>query len=164
MARDGCNCYFSFWAFFALLPPQQPENENLKTMKKKIPEISSFYTSAPKIMTICYTFPEIWHVTYAVITFHFGLFLYFYPPNSTISKKWKNTRSYHHFTHVYPKFWLDDVQFLRCVADGRTDRRTDGQTDRRKKWHIEVGAPPKKQIFGFKLVLLFWDKTLQNLK
>ena len=164
MARDGCNCYFSFWAFFCTFTPVTARKWKFQNNEKKIPEISSFYTSAPKIMIICYTFPEIWHVTYAVITFHFGLFLYFYPPNSTISKKWKNTRSYHHFTHVYPKFWLDDVQFLRCVTDGRTDRRTDGQTDRRKKWHIEVGAPPKKQIFGFKLVLLFWDKTLQNLK
>ena len=25
-----------------------------------------------------------------------------------------------------------------------TDGQTDGQTDRWKKWHIEVGVPPKK--------------------
>ena len=52
-------------------------------------------------------------------------------------KKWKNTWRYH-FTQVYLKFWLDDVQFLRYGA-----RQMDGQTDRQKKWHIEVGAPLK---------------------
>ena len=26
------------------------------------------------------------------------------------------------------------------------DRQTDGRMDRRKKWHIEVGAPPKKTL------------------
>ena len=26
------------------------------------------------------------------------------------------------------------------------DRRTDGRTDGRKKWHTEVGAPPKNPI------------------
>ena len=30
MAHNGCNCYFSFWLFFALLPPQQPEKSKLK--------------------------------------------------------------------------------------------------------------------------------------
>ena len=29
------------------------------------------------------------------------------------------------------------------VHEGRSDRQTDERTDRRKKWHIEVGAPPK---------------------
>ena len=34
----------------------------------------SFYTSVPKIMIICYTVPEIWHVTEVIIIFHFRLF------------------------------------------------------------------------------------------
>ena len=29
-------------------------------------------------------------------------------------------------------------------TDGLTDRRMDRQMDGRNKWHIEVGAPPKK--------------------
>ena len=46
---------------------------------------------------------------------------------------WRNA----HFTDVYQKLWLDDVQFLRY--NGR-------QADGRKKWHIEVGAPPRNFI------------------
>ena len=41
-------------------------------------EISSFYNNVPKIMIICYTVPEIWHVT----DFILGHFSHFYPPNS----------------------------------------------------------------------------------
>ena len=33
MVCDRCNCYFSFWAFFAL-PPNSPKNKNFKKMKK----------------------------------------------------------------------------------------------------------------------------------
>ena len=68
MARDGCNCYFSFWAFFfALLPftprlPNRPKNQNFKKMKKTA-EIPSFYTCVLKIMTRWGTVPEIWCAT-----------------------------------------------------------------------------------------------------
>ena len=31
-------------------------------------------------------------------------------------------------------------------TDGQTDGQTEGQTDGQKKWYIEVGAPPKKQL------------------
>ena len=70
------------------------------------------------------------------------------PPNSPKNqnfKKWKkkNTGGYHHFTHVHQKLWLDNVQFLRNGA-----QHTDRQTDRRKKWHIEVGAPPKNHTLN----------------
>ena len=37
-------------------------------------EMSSFYTSVPKIMVIWYTVPGIWHVTDVIVIFHFGLF------------------------------------------------------------------------------------------
>ena len=41
---------------------------------KKTWEISSYYTSVPKIRIICYTVLEIWHVTDVIVIFHFGLF------------------------------------------------------------------------------------------
>ena len=44
-------------------------------------------TSVPKIMIICYTVPEIWGVTDAIVIFHFGLF--FTSPTPT-SRKIKN--------------------------------------------------------------------------
>ena len=44
MARDGCNCCFSFWAIFCPLPPpppppNSPKNLNFKKMKKKYLEL-----------------------------------------------------------------------------------------------------------------------------
>ena len=37
MARDACNFYFSFWAIFALLPPNSRKNQN---QKKKFEQTS----------------------------------------------------------------------------------------------------------------------------
>ena len=33
-------------------------------------------------MIICYTVPEIWHMTDVIFVFHFGLFLPFYAPTA----------------------------------------------------------------------------------
>ena len=46
--------------FLSFCPPSNLENQNFEKMKKKHREISSFYTSVPKIMVICYTLPGIW--------------------------------------------------------------------------------------------------------
>ena len=55
-ARD--RCFFDTLGRF--LPSlNSPENENIKKMKKKRLVISSIYTSAPKILIIGYTVPEI---------------------------------------------------------------------------------------------------------
>ena len=55
-------------------------------------------------MIICYAVPEIWHMTDVIVTFHFGLFLPFYPRNSPkISSFYK----------VYQKSRSYDILFLR---------------------------------------------------
>ena len=54
--------------------------------------ISLFYTSAPKIMIICYTVPEMWHVTHVIFIFHFGLFFALVPPNSAKNENFKNIK------------------------------------------------------------------------
>ena len=64
--------------FLPFYPPNNPKNTILKNWKKHL-EISSFYTSVPKIMIICYTVPEIWCMT-DVIIFHFGPFFALLPP------------------------------------------------------------------------------------
>ena len=82
---------------------------------------------------------------------YFSLWAIFYPftlppkspKNRNLKKKKKNAWRYHHFTYLYQKLWSDDVQFLRYGA-----QRMDGL----KKWHIEVGAPPKNgQIIRLRL-------------
>ena len=85
MPCDKCNCHFSFWAIFLIFyhplpcppPPTAPKTKSSTKMKKPL-EISSFYTSVPKIMIRCYTGPEIWYVT-DVVTLHFGLFFALLP-------------------------------------------------------------------------------------
>ena len=44
---------FHFGLFYALLPPNSPKHENFKKWKKGL-DISSFYTSVPKITIIWY--------------------------------------------------------------------------------------------------------------
>ena len=59
-----------------------------KHLKKKHLEISSFYTSVPKIMIICYNVPGCM-TDLILLFFILGYF----------KKAWR----YHHFTHVYQK-------------------------------------------------------------
>ena len=42
--------------------------------------ISSFNTSVPKIMIICYTVPEIRRLTDVIFIFHLGIFFALLPP------------------------------------------------------------------------------------
>ena len=96
-------------------------------MKKKILQISSFYTRVPKIMIIGYTVPEIWHMRDVIVIFHFGqkFLIYgvrqnflsfwaifcppptFYPPISSKNENFKkiknNSWRFHHFTQLYQK-------------------------------------------------------------
>ena len=80
--------------FLPFYPTNSSKNQTLKKRKKKHLEISSFYKSVPNIMIICYTVPEIWHVT-DVIIFHFGLFFALLPTLTAqkikIKKKRKKT-------------------------------------------------------------------------
>ena len=72
--------HFELYFYFLLLNSQK--NENSKNWKKGL-EISSIYTSVPKIIIICYTVLEIWHVKDAIVVFHFGfIFCPFTPPPS----------------------------------------------------------------------------------
>ena len=55
---------------------------------------------------------------------------------------------------MYQKLWSNDVQFLRYRVqqmDGQMDQQTEGLMDGWKKWHMNVGAPPKNK-----------DKTISN--
>ena len=52
------------------------------------------------------------------------------PENQNFEKVKKNSWRQYHFTHVYHKWQSYDVWFLRYGAQ-------------QKKWHTEVGVPPK---------------------
>ena len=79
MVRGRCNCCFLFWAIFCPFTPLTARKIKISKKWKKYQEISSYYTSLPKIMIICYTVPEIWHATHAIVIFHFGQFFALLP-------------------------------------------------------------------------------------
>ena len=60
---------------------------------------------------------------------------------------------------MYQRWWLDDVWFPRYGT-----RQTDEWTNGRKKQHIEVGAPPKKNQYFEQSTTLFGMKTKENCK
>ena len=73
MERDGI--FFVILDYFLpLYPTNNPKNQNFEKIKKKRMEISSFSTSAPKIMIISYTVPKIRRGTDVIVMFYFGLY------------------------------------------------------------------------------------------
>ena len=88
------------------------------------------YISVPKIMIICYSIPEIWHVTNFYFSFILGYFLPFYAQEIKI-KKWNNT--------------LGNIIILRlCTKNydhtiyGSWDMGRHWRTDRQKIWYIYI--------------------------
>ena len=77
---DGCNCYFSFWTIFCPFTPLIAPKMKISKKRNKCLEMRSFYTSLPKIMTICYIVPEISRMTDVIVIFHFGLSFVLSPP------------------------------------------------------------------------------------
>ena len=87
--------FYHFRSIFVVSAPENPGNQIYKKIKKKKKkkkknhlEISSFYTSVPKIKIICSTVLEIWCMM-DVIIFHFGLFFalsFPLPPTSNCPK------------------------------------------------------------------------------
>ena len=93
MAHNGCDCYFSFWAIscsFTSLTARKIQIEKKKKWKKRL-EILSFYNCVPKLTIICYTVPEIWHMTDVTI-FHSEPFFGLLPPPPPPPYPLPNTR------------------------------------------------------------------------
>ena len=79
-------------------------------------------------MIICYTVPEIQHVTHVIFIFHFGLIFALLPPLTT--QKIKILKKI--ILQMCTKNYDHDVQLLRYGAqqtDGRTERWTYGKSD-----------------------------------
>ena len=55
-------------------------------------EISSFYTSVPKIMIICYTVPEIWRMMDVIAIYILGYTFPFFLPNSPKNENFKTMK------------------------------------------------------------------------
>ena len=132
--------HFELYFYFLLLNSQK--NENSKNWKKGL-EILSIYTSVPKIIIICYTVLEIWHVKDAIVIFHFGfIFCPFTSPPPVapqtakkikISKKWKKSLEISSFYTCVPKImtrWCTVLE-IWCATDRWTEGEADRWTDRK---------------------------------
>ena len=98
-----------FWAFTPLTTQKIKTFKNWKktTTTKKNTWIYHHLTQVkPKMMIICYTVPEIWHMTDVISIFHFGLFFPLLPTNNPKNQNFekikKNTRRYHYSTQMEP--------------------------------------------------------------
>ena len=125
-------------------------------------EISSFYTSVPKIMIICYTVFEVcmWHICCNCCFSFWVIFCPFYPPNDPKFLKIKKHLEISSFYTCVPKSTIRwyKVPEIWCMTDGQMDGQMDrlmeGWMDQQmEKWHIEVGASPKK---SYRIWLLLW--------
>ena len=145
--------FFILGYFLPIYPPPLPLTTwkiKIKIKWKKCLEISSFYTSIPKIMIICYTVPEIRHMT--DVFFILGYFLPFYsPPNSPKNQNLTKMKKQHKISTFYtnvPKIMIRWCTLMYswpqiwCTTVGQTDRQTgrwmDGRMEGQKKWHTEV--------------------------
>ena len=70
MVHDIWNCYFSFRTIFCPFTPLTARKMKISQKWKKRLEISSFYTSAPKLMIIVYTVLELWCMINVIVVFH----------------------------------------------------------------------------------------------
>ena len=131
--------FFVILGHFLPCYPQQPKKSKFWKNEKNL-EIS-IYIGVPKIVIICYTIPEILHVTNFYFSFiHFIHFLPFHAQKTKI-KKWNNT--------------LGNITILQMctknydhVIYGSYDMVRHGRTDGQKKWYIEMWVPHMKELLG----------------
>ena len=128
--------------YFLLFYPSSSLNQNFKKMKKTPGDIiillkctqdhdHMLYCSLDMARHRCNCYFSFWAI--------FCLFSPLTTQKIKISKKWKKKHlEISSFYTCVPKIMIGwhTVPEIWCTMDGRTDGR--------KKWHIEVGAPPNK--------------------
>ena len=83
---------------------------------KKTPGDIIIYNSVPKIMIICYTFPEIWHIT-DVLIFHFGPFCALLPLQQLEKSKFKKMKKVPEDIIILRKCTKNHDHMLYCSGD-----------------------------------------------
>ena len=151
MKCDRCN-YFSFWAIFCHFTPQQPQKSKLKKkkMKKRPGYIIILHECTKNHDHMLYCS---WDMAHGRCNCYFSF--------------WANSRKNQNFEKIY-KIPGDVIILHMCTKNydqmiyGSRDRQTDGWTVRQKKWHIEVGAPPKNRFC--RMSLNWFDHLLELIK
>ena len=127
--------------FLPFYSTNNPKNQNFEKMKKQTWRYHHFTQAYQKSWPYAILFLD---MTYDKCKCYFSFWAIFCPFTPLTAqkikmKKMKKVQRYHPFTQVYQKLWSDDVWFLWYGA-----QQMEGWTDRRKKWHIKVGAHLKK--------------------
>ena len=137
MVCDGCN-YFSFWAIFCPFTTLTTRKIKMKNKTKPGDIILHKCTKNHDHMLYCS-----WDVAHDRCNCYFSLwgnFCHFTPLTAQkikIFKKWKKHLEISSFNICVPKIM---IRWYTVPEIWWTSRWTDGW----KKWHIEVGDPPKK--------------------
>ena len=116
--------FMLFWTTFCSFTPLTTWKIKIKKKKKKkrknLLEMSFFYNSAPKIMIIWYTVPEICMVC-DKCNCYFSFLTIFCPFIPLTAQKIKVKKKWKKILEILP-LWRDVVRFLRYGA-----RQTDGE-------------------------------------
>ena len=132
--------------FLPFYPSNSLKNQNFKKMRKTHRDIIILHkcTKIHDHMLNCS-----WDMVRHICNYFsfWAIFCPFTPPNSPkikISKKWKKILEISSFYTCVPKVMIRwcTISQIWCATDGQRD----GRADRRKKWHIEVGAPLKIKL------------------
>ena len=137
---------FHFGPIFALLlPPNSPKNQNFEKMKKTPEDTIILHMGIKNYDQMIYSS---WNMVCDGCNY-FSFWTIFCPFTSLTAKKIKN------FQKMKKKKPGDIIILHTCTKNYDQmmygswvmlcDRWTDGQIDGWKKWHIEVGAPPKNK-------------------
>ena len=103
---------FHFGLFFCSFAPLTAQEIKISKNWQQLIEIQSFYTSAPKVIIICHTVLEIWHMTDAIV-FHFGQFFALSPPKNEHFKTVKKI----HGDSILHKCTRNNDHMLYCSQD-----------------------------------------------
>ena len=118
--RSRIFCHF--WQFFTLLPPNNPENQNFKKMKKTPEDIIILHMPTINENHKMYGSRNMkWDRQNLFILGHFVIFCPTNnPKNQNFEKMEKRPRDII-ILHMLQKLWSHDEWFLRYGAHGRTD-------------------------------------------
>ena len=165
MARDRCNCYFSFWAIFCCFTPLTAQK--IKTWKKIWKKTSGYII----ILHICTKiFDKMLYGSWDMVCdrrtdrcncyFSFwAIFCCFTSLTAQKIKIWKKMWKKKHLD--ISSFYIFVPKFMIRMLYGSWDMVRDGRTDRQKKWHIEAGVSPKN-IWNWELQL--FPASIRNYK
>ena len=138
--------------FLHFYPHNNLKNQNFEKMKKPAGDIIILHMHTKNYDQMMYSF---WDMVHDRCNCYFSFWAIFCPFTPLTAqkiktlKKRKKSLEISSFYICVPKIMIRwcMVPEIWCAMDGQMDRWMDGQ----KKWHIEVGAPPKNYYYCLSL-------------